>query len=41
MINTLNPNFDLPMAGADGTLYITQQNPNGEIRGQGGHPTFG
>lgn len=34
--------FDLATAGANGTLYInihTEQNPNGEIRGQGGNPT--
>jgi len=32
---------DLVTAGANGTLYInihTEQNPNGEIRGQGGNP---
>jgi hypothetical protein len=32
---------DLAAAGANGTLYInihTEQNPNGEIRGQGGSP---
>lgn len=32
---------DLATAGANGTLYInihTEQNPNGEIRGQGGNP---
>jgi hypothetical protein len=34
--------FDLATAGANGTLYVnihTEQNPNGEIRGQGGNPT--
>jgi hypothetical protein len=33
---------DLATAGANGTLYVnihTEQNPNGEIRGQGGNPT--
>ena len=33
---------DLVTAGANGTLYInihTEQNPNGENRGQGGNPT--
>jgi hypothetical protein len=33
---------DLATAGANGTLYInihTGQNPNGEIRGQGGNPS--
>jgi CHRD domain len=33
---------DLATAGANGTLYVnvhTEQNSNGEIRGQGGNPT--
>jgi CHRD domain len=34
---------DLATAGGNGTLYVnvhTEQNPNGEIRGQGGNPTM-
>jgi hypothetical protein len=34
---------DLAAAGGNGTLYVnihTEQNPNGEIRGQGGNPTM-
>jgi CHRD domain len=34
---------DLATAGGNGSLYVnihTEQNPNGEIRGQGGNPTM-